>query len=300
MFLNYLFDKYDNISQTNIYQNKQIDNYWQHNTIKYSNQPIKDYSGNYVRPSMLNNVYGSNIQYLKRKKRENEIEENENSKIYTKDNLLDELIKEGQQISLAKNIHEQEGMKIIRNMMNCIKTITSINNITLEPFQLEAIRSLICSSGERLLGKDLCKYVPEILDTCGIYDDSTKGDTITRGKSFSQILHKNFSTYNKKIIAVIAPRRNGKSKVSKIFVTANAVCEIGSRIVLSAHRVEAILLYKNEIISYLKQLLQTKCFCFKIHSSEHEIRIEYPNKTESAIYFVPGGKDVSILFSIFL
>ena len=295
MLLNNLFDQFDETSEGNIYQQRRLEDYWENHKFKCMTQLKKDSSGNYIRPSLFNNVYGSNIKHVQKIIKQQELEEEEGNKISTSDNLLRELIEEGQQFSMAKNVPLQEhgGMKVIRDMMKCVKLITTLNNITLEPFQLEAIRSLICSSGERLLGKDLCKYIPQILETCGIYEDSTKGDIITHGKYFSQILNKNFNTYSKKIIAVVAPRRNGKSKVSKIFVTANAICEKGARIVLSAHRVEAILLYKNEILSYLKELLQMREYVFKIHSSEHLVRIEYPDHTESSIYFVPGGKDVS-------
>ena len=297
--LAHLFDNLDNISQHNIYQQKTIKNYWKNHKIKYMTENMKDYSGNYVRPSMLKNVYGNNIQYVKKLKWKDEIQEKENSKIHTTHDIIQKFIEDGPEISEDVN-NENLGMNIIHKLMKCVKNITEINKITLEPFQLETIRTLICSSGERLLGQDLCKYIPQILEACGIYENTTKGDFITHGKSFSRILQKNFDTYNKKIIAVIAPRRNGKSKAGKIFVTADAVCEEGARIVLSAHRIEAILLYKAEILMYLKQLLSTGHYFFKIHSSEHEIKLEFPNSNESSIHFVPGGKDVSVFITFIL
>ena len=302
MLLNYLFDQYDSDTRGNIYQSRKIEDYWEKHKYKNLVTKIKDASGTYVRPSMINNVNGNNIVHVQTLKKKRQIDEEERNKISTTDSILHQLLYEGKEVTNAKNVQlcEHTGMTIIRDMMKCVKTITALNNITLEPFQLEAIRSLICSSGERLLGKDLCKYIPEILETCGIRDDVTKGGMMTHGENLSQILFMTFSSYSKKIVAVVAPRRNGKSKVSKIYVTANAICERGARIVLSAHRVDAVLLYKNEIMTYLKELLQSQSYKFKIHSSENEVRLEFPDNTESAIYFVPGGKDVSISFFFFL
>lgn len=189
-------------------------------------------------------------------------------------------------------ISEAPGMQAIRLMVKCITHLTQSLNIKLEPFQLETIRGCVFSRAVRLLNHDLMKYAPSILEMLGIIGN------VELQTMDVNMLQKMFLNYCKKFVAVVAPRRNGKSKSGKIFVAVNAVCEEGSVIVLLAHQINAVLLYKDDILRYLQILLGSGLVSFKIRNNLHSIRIEYDDirKKSSIIYFVAGGHNVSIMF----
>jgi hypothetical protein len=171
--------------------------------------------------------------------------------------------------------------------------LTAHNKMRLEPFQLKTIRASICSTGERLLRDNLHKYIPRILKCLGLLNNSF--DAHNCGDVLYKQVMKTFNEYSKNIVTVVAPRRNGKSKAGKLFVAVNAACERGARIVLMAHRLEAILLYKSEVRSYLEQLLTLGVSSFRVHSSTNEIRIEFADGSSSFIFFVSGGINVSMV-----
>ena len=194
------------------------------------------------------------------------------------------------------NLMEAKGMKTIRLMMKSVQIITEKLNMRLEPFQLEIIRACICSRAVRLLNQELFKYVPSIMETLGLIgsiDLETKTETE---------IHSLFESYCKRFVVVVAPRRNGKSKSSKLFVAVNAVCEEGSVIVLLAHQINAVLLYKDDILNYLQTLLESRLVCFKIRNGLHTIKVEFNDERKkcSFIYFVAGGHNVSIDCFLFL
>ena len=194
------------------------------------------------------------------------------------------------------NLMEAKGMKTIRLMMKGVLIITEKLKMRLEPFQLETIRACICSRAVRLLNQELFKYVPSIMRALGLIgsiDLETKTETE---------IHSLFESYSKRFVVVVAPRRNGKSKSSKLFVAVNAVCEEGSVIVLLAHQINAVLLYKDDILSYLQTLLDSRLVSFKIRNGLHTIKVEFNDerKKSSFIYFVAGGHNVSMDCFLFL
>ena len=182
---------------------------------------------------------------------------------------------------------ESDGMTTIRMMMESIMLVTDELHMKLEPFQLDIIRACICSRAVKLLGQDLFKYVPNILEAIGLAGP-VELDTMRKTE-----LDELFLNYCKRFIAVVAPRRNGKSKSGKLFVAANAMCEEGAVIVMLAHQVNAILLYKDDILNYLQILSAKKEF--RIKSSPCSIRLDFKQgRRSSFIYFVAGGDNVSI------
>lgn len=196
------------------------------------------------------------------------------------------------------NLLEAKGMRTIRLMMKSVRIITEKLKMRLEPFQLETIRACICSRAVRLLNQELFKYVPSIMEAIGAIG-SIDLETKTEGE-----IHSLFDSYCKRFVVVVAPRRNGKSKASKLFVAVNAVCEEGSVIVLLAHQINAVLLYKDDILSYLQTLLDSGVVSFKIRNGLHSIKVEFKDerKKSSFIYFVAGGHNVSTasFLSIFM
>ena len=217
--------------------------------------------------------------------------------VYTTGDMWQTMISKGVDVSNAihkGNSEEPAGMKAIRQTMCCIERLVQHENTKLEPFQLETLRACICSSAVRLLGEDLNKHIPSILEVTGI---SEREGFETSGKSCEQHEEINdmFQFYARRFVAVIAPRRNGKSKAGKLFVAANAISEPGARIVLVAHQLNAVMLYKSEILKHLHQMLDMGLAIYKVHTTANEIRIEFFDRPPSHIYFVAGGINVSIM-----
>ena len=256
---------------------KRLERYWE------GSRFVRDEEGREVAISLARNVHALRNSQLRSNRREGV-----KPVLRSKVDMIQAMIMDKAKGKFALRNEGHPGMKVVRQMMEASMTLCERNGMVLEPFQMECLRSLICSSGERLLGDELFLYVPDILGVCGLHQDSE----MPTGRVSANALHKIFLSYSKQIVAVVAPRRNGKSKIGKLFVAANAIAEHGSRIVLSAHRVDAILLYKEEILKYLQQLMPL--FHYKIFVSENEIRLRHQDDKQSFIYFVPGGKDVSI------
>ena len=173
-------------------------------------------------------------------------------------------------------------------MWQCILEVTKRIGMKLEPFQLETIRACVSSRAVRLLKQDLFKYVPSMLETMGLIDNIESRE--------QKEMYKSFLYYCKRFIAVVAPRRNGKSKAGKLFVAANAACEDGAIIVLLAHQISAVLLYKDDILNYLQVILNSGLCHFRIRNGLHYIKLEFDDvkRKPSFIYFVAGGQNVSI------
>ncbi len=255
--------------------------------------------GNETMPSLHQNVYGHNISFLnKRKAQEADELERQKQVVYSRD-IWHSLIDGGvvaSQMLLSKKREQPLGLQIMTDMMKFLLALVEFNKMKLEPFQLKAIRSNICSSGERLLGEELYKYVPNILKSLGLVKGcaSSCDPALCSEITYHHML-KTFEEHNKRITAVIAPRRNGKSKAGKLFVTVNAVCERGARIVLLAHKIDASLLYKSEVMNHLHQMLDMKLAEFTIHTASNQIRLDFPDDSRSSfIYFVSGGINVSL------
>lgn len=212
---------------------------------------------------------------------------------YTTNSMWQTMIKDGVDVNDAVHgdrSQEPAGMKAIRQTMYCIEKLVQYENTKLEPFQLECLRACICSSALRMLGEDLNKYIPDILQVTGIAEREGFDDA----REQLDKLNETFQYYARRFVAVVAPRRNGKSKAGKLFVAANAISEPGARIVLVAHQLNAVMLYKSEIMKHLHQMLDMGLGRYKIHSSASEIRIEFLDRPASHIYFVAGGINVSI------
>lgn len=277
-----------------------VDNYWHDKScgLESITKKYLDDTGQQLYASQFRNLYAQNISYHKSKIQMTHLYHNNRHRVYNAKDFWQTLVTHGIHVSNAmfeNQTDDRPGMNVIRQMMKCVNKLTSHNGMRLEPFQLKAIRASICSAGERLLGDDLHMYVPQILKCVGLikggissFDPQTCSEML-----FKQVM-KTFEDYSKSIVTVVAPRRNGKSKAGKLFVAANAACEKGARIVLIAHRLEAILLYKSEVRSYLEQILHLGLCSFRIHSSTNEIRIEFPDNSSSFVFFVSGGVNVSI------
>lgn len=248
--------------------------------------------------SFYHNIHGHNIAMVQKKEQYREERSKHESKIMLTSDLLNNIVERGVALSeyiLRPQTTEHPGLEVIRKTMTMCVNLTKSNGIKLEPFQLECIRASIISSGERLLGDDLYKFIPQILHCVGLRNGGTTPiDMTSCSEAVRADILANFGHYAKQLVAVIAPRRNGKSKAGKLFVTSNAVCEKGARIVLLAHRLESVLLYKSEIIAYLNQILEMTSERFVVHSGLNEIRIDFASDRRSSfIYFVSGGINVS-------
>lgn len=249
------------------------------------------------RPSAICNPFARDILLLKRQYEENLQLSDQVQSVYTTDHMWQTLITRGVEVSNAVHrgiLNEAPGMKCIRQMMHCIEKLVELENTKLEPFQLETMRACICSSAVRLLGEDLTKHIPSILEVTGIAEREGYENSDLNSADQLKALEEIFFSYARRFVAVIAPRRNGKSKAGKYFVAANSVSEPGARIVLVAHQLNAVMLYKSEILKHLNQMLEIGLARYKIHSSASEIRIEFHDKPPSHIYFVAGGINVSI------
>jgi hypothetical protein len=275
-----------------------MDNYWCPSLQSLTARYVDD-KGQPLYPSQIKNLYSQNIAFQKSKIQTEHLQYNNQNRVYNAEDFWRTLVAQGVDASNAmfsNQVDQHPGLKVIEDMMTCVNHLTSHNGMRLEPFQLKAIRASICSSGERLLGDDLHRYVPQILKCVGLIQGGgvSSFDPQNCSESLFKQVMQTFHDYSKSIVTVVAPRRNGKSKAGKLFVAANAACERGARIVLMAHRLEAILLYKSEVRSYLEQILHLGLCDFRIHSSTNEIRVEFPDKSSSFVFFVSGGVNVSI------
>lgn len=227
-----------------------------------------------------------------RKRKEKEMAKTtECNRIVTSDDMWTNLVFKGHTSVRQGKTRDAMGMDSIRQMMHLCLKLAMKNHMLLEPFQLEAIRACISSSARRILGHHLDKYKVDILQQLGLVDGSFREVEDMENKC-----DKMFGVYAKRFIAVVAPRRNGKSKAGKLFVAVNAVCEEGARIVLIAHNLNAVLLYKHELVVLLEQIqeITEKELSFKVHTSSIEICLEFPSPRSNAyIYFVAGGINVS-------
>jgi len=240
-----------------------------------------------------------------RKRKEKEMEKTiERNRIITSDDMWTNLVFKGHAAVRQGKTRDALGMESICQMMQLCLKLARKNNMLLEPFQLEAIRACVSSSARRILGHHLDKYKVEILQQLGLVDGSFFSGEMEDGEKKCD---KMFRVYAKRFIAVVAPRRNGKSKAGKFFVAVNAVCEEGARIVLIAHNLNAVLLYKHELLVLLEQIQEittdknnesssSSFLFFRVHSSTTEICLEFPSRQRSNayIYFVSGGINVSM------
>lgn len=181
------------------------------------------------------------------------------------------------------------GLVAIKSMVTGLHVLTGELQMKLEPFQLEAFRAAVCSRAMRLLKEELYKYAGDVLQSLGVIgtvEMQTLGQT--------QIVDI-FNRWGKRFVGVVAPRRNGKSKAGKIFVAVNAVAEEGARIVLIAHQINAVLLYKDDILQYL-EVLRSATGSFSIKCNSNVIKLEFRDRkrANSTIYFVAGGLNVSM------
>lgn len=198
----------------------------------------------------------------------------------------------------SKKTKDEKQLDDILKMMKLSINLAEKNGMHLEPFQLESIRACIASASRRILKHNVHKYKHDILFELGMIEDV---GMITRNVNLESSklteLDNLFRDYSKRFIAVIAPRRNGKSKAGKLFVAVNVVCEESARIVLIAHNLNAVLLYKNELLQLLGQIQELQLDSkeqFNIRSSATEICLEFTDsRPRSYIYFVAGGINVS-------
>lgn len=188
---------------------------------------------------------------------------------------------------------EAPGLTAIKSMVSNLHCLSGALNIKLEPFQLAAFRSAVCSRAVALLKEELFKYAPEILECLGVV-----GEIDRQTLNYFELVDI-FKDLCKRFIAVVAPRRNGKSKAGKIFVAVNAIAENGACIVLLAHQINAVLLYKDDILHYL-ELLQSQTRSFSIKTNSNTIKLVFKDATRqpSTIHFVAGGYNVSICLYI--
>ena len=244
------------------------------------------------RPSAYCNPFAKDILRLRNRLRRQRALSQESAMLYTTDNMWDTIIDRGTDVgeTLHGNSREEPaGLECLRRTFHCIEELVRCEGTKLEPFQLEVVRACICSRAVRLLGEDLGKYVGTVLQIVGLSDVGTD-ETYW---SETALLEK-FRRYCRRFVAVVAPRRNGKSKAGKLFVAANAVCEPAARIVLLAHQLNAVMLYKSDVLRHLHQILDLGLASFKIHAASNEIRIEFHDRPSSHVYFVAGGINVSI------
>lgn len=243
------------------------------------------------RASAFLNPFARDIDRLRSRLRRADALSSQAASMYTTDNMWDTIVHRGTHV--AEAIHgapagEPAGLACIRHIFHCVHELLRIEGTNLEPFQLEAIRACICSRAVRLLGEDLGKHVGSICEILGL--SAANGfDPEAERRDMAK-----FRRYCRRFVAVVAPRRNGKSKAGKLFVAANAACEPGARIVLLAHQLKAAMLYKDDVLRHLHQLLDGHLACFKIHTAANEIRIEFRDRAPSHVYFVAGGINVSI------
>lgn len=243
------------------------------------------------RPSAHLNPFARDIDRLRSRLRRAEALSSRAASMYTTDGMWDTVVRRGTRV--AEAVHgapagEPAGLTCIRHIFHCVQQLVRIEGTNLEPFQLETIRACICSRAVRLLGEDLGKHVGSICEILGLsaangFDPEAERRDLSR-----------FRRYCRRFVAVVAPRRNGKSKAGKLFVAANAACEPGARIVLLAHQLNAAMLYKGDVLRHLHQLLDGHLASFKIHTAANEIRIEFRDRAPSHVYFVAGGINVSI------
>lgn len=294
---NHLFDK-NKHTCVPIHKLRTLNNYWINPSLSLLTQTHLCDKGQHMHASQIRNVYAQNIEYERaRIDREDRLHQNRD-KVYRTGEFWQTLISQGVDTSTAlysPPLSEHPGFETIMNMMKCVTKLATHNKMKLEPFQLKAIRASICSSGERLLRDDLHRYIPRILKCVGLMHGHSSSDIQNCSEGLFKQMMQTFKDYSKSIVTVVAPRRNGKSKAGKLFVAANVACEKGARVVLMAHRLEAILLYKSEVKSYLEQLQVLGLCNFKIYSSQNEIRVEFPDKSSSFIFFVSGGINVSMM-----
>lgn len=247
------------------------------------------------------------LLWKKRKAREQALL-SEYNRVTTMQDMWSNLIFKGYTAMRAEKTKDQVGMESVRSMMQLCLQLAKHNAMLLEPFQLETVRACVLSSARRILGHHLDKYKHEILKEIGVIDDdftemvqSPENDKTTQNSNVQ--VNSLFNGYAKRFVAVVAPRRNGKSKAGKLFVAVNAVCEEGARIVLIAHSLNAILLYKNELIILLQQIqdISHGSISYKVHSSATEISLEFSSpRPNSYIYFVAGGINVSSIYRPYL
>jgi len=247
------------------------------------------------------------LLWKKRKTREQALL-SEYNRVTTMKDMWTNLIFKGYTAMRAEKTKDQLGMDSVRRMMQLCLQLAKHNAMLLEPFQLETVRACVLSSARRILGHHLDKYKHEILKEIGVIDDdftemvqSPENEKTTQNSNIQ--VNSLFNAYAKRFVAVVAPRRNGKSKAGKLFVAVNAVCEEGARIVLIAHSLNAILLYKNELLILLQQIedILQGSISYKVRSSATEISLEFSStRPNSYIYFVAGGINVSIIYSPYL
>jgi len=239
--------------------------------------------------------------WKKRKEKENALK-SEYNRVTTMQDMWTNLIYKGYTSMRTEKTKDMLGMECVCRMIQLCLQLAKYNSMLLEPFQLETVRACVSSSARRILGHHLDKYKREILKEIGVLDDdfteletnpNIESDNTTH--KFKDNVNTLFNVYAKRFIAVVAPRRNGKSKAGKLFVAVNAVCEEGARIVLIAHSLNAILLYKNELLILLQQIQDiSQGTEYKVRSSATEICLEFsPPRRNSYIYFVAGGINVS-------
>ncbi len=277
------------------FTSRTANDYWNHPLLS---KRYRDDSGQNLFPSQFQNIYSQNILYKRSRicllREQTELK----SRIFHTDDYWTSLIYNGvseTKATYSLKTEEHPGMCCIKNMMTCVDQLTKINHMKLEPFQLRCIRAGICSSGQRLLGDDLHLYIGKILQSVGlVHNTLTSYDPSNCSETLLKDMVKTFRLYSKNIISVVAPRRNGKSKAAKLFVAANAASEKGARIVLMAHILDAIMLYKSEILMYLEQIQNKNLWTYKIQSSSNEIRLDFGDGSSSFIFFVSGGINVSI------
>ena len=248
------------------------------------------------RPSSYCNPFARDIGQLRRRLQDKRKLSLESRSLYTTADMWDTLIHRGADVGEALHggtTQEPTGLTCIRRMMHCIEELLRCEGTKLEPFQLEAVRACICSRAIRLLGEDLGKHLDTVLEIVGLAERGVYDQVGTSPAA------RTFRHYCRRFVAVVAPRRNGKSKAGKLFVAANAVFEPGARIVLLAHQLNAVMLYKGDVLRHLHQILDLDLANFKIHTASNEIRIEFREGPPSHVYFVAGGINVSMFCSIF-
>jgi hypothetical protein len=243
--------------------------------------------------------FSAYLELWKNEKRMNEIRQNEDNRIVTRAQMWRNYIDNSNSMSLDVNKDMPKDEKLmgdIAEMMKMSIHLAEKNRMHLEPFQLEAIRACIASTSRRMLKHNVYKYKQHILYELGMIENVTLNSTLALDKDRTKEINSLFQDYAKRFIAVIAPRRNGKSKAGKLFVAVNAVYEESARIVLIAHNMNAVLLYKNELLQILSQIQElSSLYQFNIRSSGSEIILEFTDgRPNSFIYFVAGGVNVSI------
>lgn len=245
--------------------------------------------------------FASYLELWRKEKKMDELRQNEENRIVTREQMWKNYIDNSNSMSFDVNkdmSKDEKYMGDIAAMMKMSILLAEKNQMHLEPFQLEAIRACIASTSKRMLKHNVYKYKQQILYELGMTENVTSNSTLVLDKERMKEINTLFQDYAKRFIAVIAPRRNGKSKAGKLFVAVNAVFEQSARIVLIAHNMNAVLLYKNELLQILSQIQElSSMYQFNIRSSGSEIILEFTDdRPNSFIYFVAGGVNVSIHF----